>query len=340
MANEHASNRASSLWWRARSILLGYVLPVLLLGEALQWIVRMGLALRLMPILPPDWWFAGSAKLLRIFSWLHVNTGLGLVIALLPVAIGLVVFAPRRGLRLALIVTALMIVTHPMLQTFLPQWSTLDALGRASVVADLVKQALTLPALTWVCGRLLAPRRLGGTGRARSPMPVERRPEGTALMGLAALPAAAALPLFFLLGPEGQDPLRWTLWDLMGRSFATGLLLGAPLLAGLALLTGTRGPARRLVLATAPLLIGYGVLALALESIKPMILARIKAPLPAPPLWNLELFSMGSWALLAAGASLLLAWALAMKLVSGTVPEHGIIGSATRSCSPPSARST
>lgn len=149
--------------WRAVRPWLLFGLAVLLLWLVLEFLLRIGLGLRLLPGLPPAWLLPSAGKAIRILAWLHLNTGIGVALAVLPVAAGLAVFAPRRGQWIAIVVTTLMIVTHPMLLEYLPIWSTLEPLQRVTILADLVKQALTLPLLTMLCRWLLAKWR-----RARS----------------------------------------------------------------------------------------------------------------------------------------------------------------------------
>jgi len=312
-----ATSRLSGLTGLVRRLGRGLwrvVLPALLLWTALEIVMRVGLRLGWLPTRPPDFWLAGAAKLTRWVTWRHLDTGMGQLLALLPVALSLSVLAPRRGLAIASLATALLLATHPIVHIHLPQWPTLPTLGRFSMVADLVKQALILPLLTWLAGRVLFRAGLGGTGTTRTPVGKRVRPEGLAWVGLSVLFAGLAAPLFLVwsMGTEGAA-LRMTLAALMEANPSAVLVLGAPLLAGVALVASPRGRWRRPLLLATPLLLVYGLVALALEAIKPLILERIHATLPAAPLWNPEVVSVGSWILLAAQPFLWAAWILALR---------------------------
>ena len=289
-------------------------LPALLLWLALEIVMRVGLGLGWLPARPPDMWLPGAAKGWRWVTWLHLDTGMGQVLALLPVALALGVLAPRRGLAIASMATALLLAMHPLVHIYLPQWSNLPAVGRFSLAADLLKQTIILPLLTWLAGRALFRVGLGGTGTARTPGGTRVRPEGLAWVGLSILLAGLAAPLFlvFSMGTE-EAPLRMTLGTLVEAHPAAALVLAAPLLAGLALVAGPRGRWRRPLLLATPLLLSYGLVALALEAVKPLILERIHSTLPAAPLWNPEVVSTGSWTLLAAQPFLWAAWLLALR---------------------------
>lgn len=290
------------------------VLPALLLWMALEVVVRVGLFLGWLPVRPPEWWLAGAAKLWRWVTWRHLDSGMGGVLVLLPVALALCVLAPRRGRAIAILATALLMAAHPLVHEALPKWSTYAPLGRFSIVADLVKQSLTLPLLTWLAGRVLFRVGLGGTGTSRTPEGTRVRPEGLAWVGLSVLLAGLAAPVF-VVGSMGtaEAPLRMTLATLMNANPAAVLVLLAPLLAGVALVAGLRGRWRRVVVPLVPVLLAYGVVALALETVKPLILERIHSTAPGAPLWNPEVVSTGAWILLAAQPFFWAAWLLALR---------------------------
>jgi hypothetical protein len=290
------------------------VLPALLLWMALEVVVRVGLFLGWLPVRPPDWWLAGAAKLWRWVTWRHLDTGLGGVLALLPVALTLGVLAPRRGLAIATLATILFMATAPLVHVHLPKWATYAPLGRFSIVADLVKQSLTLPLLTWLAGRVLFRVGLGGTGTSRTPEGTRVRPQGLAWVGLSVLFAGLAAPVF-VVGSMGTEeaPLRMTLATLITANPAAVWVVGAPLLAGVALVAGLRGRWRRVVVPVVPVLLAYGLVALALEAIKPLILERIHSIVPAAPLWNPEVVATGAWILLTAQPFFWAAWLLALR---------------------------
>jgi hypothetical protein len=298
------------------------VLPALLLWMALEIVMRVGLFLGWLPTRPPDWWLAGAAKGWRWITWRHLDSGMGGVLAMLPVALTLCVLAPRRGLAIAILATALLLAAHPLVHMYLPNWSTYPPVGRFSMVADLVKQALTLPLLTWLAGRVLFRAGLGGTGTFRTTEGRGVRPEGLAWVGLSVLFAGLAAPVFVVgsMGTEGA-PLHMTLATLMNANPAAGLVLLAPLLAGVALVAGLRGRWRRVVVPVVPVLLAYGVAALALEAVKPLILERIHSTLPGAPLWNPEVLATGTWILLTAQPFFWAAWLLALRRPSIAAPE-------------------
>ncbi|MFA7331769.1 MAG: hypothetical protein WC326_11930 [Candidatus Delongbacteria bacterium] len=306
--------RLTRLARRLGSGLWRVVLPALLLWMLLEIVMRVGLGLGWLPTRPPDFWLAGAAKLWRWVTWRQLNGGMGLTLAFLPVALTLSVLAPRRGLAFASLATALLLAMHPLVHIYLPQWSSLPAVGRFSIAADLVMQALTLPLLTWLAGRALFRAGLGGTGTTRTPAGTRVRPEGLAWVGLSILVAGLAAPLFLVWSMgTAEAPLRMTLATLIDANPVAVLVLGAPLLAGMALVAGPRGRWRRPVLTAVPVLLIYGLVALALEAVKPLILERIHSPLPASPLWNPEVVSVGAWILLCAQPFLWAAWILALR---------------------------
>jgi hydrogenase-4 membrane subunit HyfE len=125
-------------------------------------IIRSGLNIWLLPGLPPDWWLTSAEKMIRHVTWIHINTGIGLLIVSIPVALGIVLLDRKKAILLASVVAISCLLLHPLLFTAISSWNDYLGWQRFTVAADYLKQLLFLPLLTalfvvafrrWIRGR-------------------------------------------------------------------------------------------------------------------------------------------------------------------------------------------
>lgn len=100
----------------------------------------------------PDGWILPFSRLVTALSWMHLNHGLALLMAALPIALLLRWLPVRRPVALAFGV-AFVGLALPNLWLGLQQVTLLSPTMRVSQVLDLLKFALLLPVLTWLITR-------------------------------------------------------------------------------------------------------------------------------------------------------------------------------------------
>jgi len=101
----------------------------------------------------PHWFLPAASRLVRFYSWLHLNTWAGLAIASAPLAAVIAWFFPRRHLAFAAGVVLLGAI-GPLLLQSLPSLALELRPGTVSLAADLLKFLVTLPALTFLFAQL------------------------------------------------------------------------------------------------------------------------------------------------------------------------------------------
>jgi hypothetical protein len=121
---------------------------------AYEFIYRYGLVLGWNIGRPPEFWLPEVHTTWRYLSWTHLGTTLGVFIATMPMA-AVIIWLVSRPLLFAWILVGCFVLLGPTI--LLPlEWAEADRHAAAWIMwlADLAKQAFTLPFLVWMGCRL------------------------------------------------------------------------------------------------------------------------------------------------------------------------------------------
>ena len=128
-----------------------FILPaivILALAALYNFAVAFGVNLWMLPGKAPEWWIPDAAKIFRYLSWLHINTTIGIALVSFPFALCIAYFKKSLPIRYAFVVILVYLLTGPLL--YVPfSWEEHRWEMYATWSADVVKQAFTLPFLTF-----------------------------------------------------------------------------------------------------------------------------------------------------------------------------------------------
>jgi hypothetical protein len=124
-----------------------FFIVALACASGMYWFAAV-IGMNLLPgITAPDWWLPSSSRLARYLTWIHAKSFLGLALVSMPICLAIAATVARRPVVFAL-AAALLGTVVPTAILMLPHLSLMGTVSRVSMVGDIAKFLVTLPALT------------------------------------------------------------------------------------------------------------------------------------------------------------------------------------------------